>query len=179
MVICKWGGAILARADHQPARAAQLHRRVPGLRDQCRRADSQAFREPHKFAGAFRSCRSSARSSERSERCRTYVILRCLLYTSPAKLTLQASSRFDHIYYHSAEFVARATASAAITFRPKKIRNLPRTYQTCTKRSMTLRSKYHWLSLRRVRVRVRVRVNESMIERLALALVFWSGPPHL
>ena len=142
-----WSHQILARADHQPARAAQLHRRVPGLRDQCRRADPQAFREPHKFAGAFRSCRSSARSSERSERCRTYVILRCSLYTSPAKLTLQASSRFDHIYYHSAEFV-RATASAAITFRPKKIRNLPRTYQTCTKRSMTLRFKYHWLSLR-------------------------------
>ena len=101
-----WSHQILARADHQPARAAQLHRRVPGLRDQCRRADSQAFREPHKFAGAFRSCRSSARSSERSERCRTYVILRCSLYTSPAKLTLQASSRFDHMYYHSAEFVA-------------------------------------------------------------------------
>jgi hypothetical protein len=153
---------------------------VPGLRDQCRRADSQAFREPHKFAGAFRSCRSSARSSERSERCRTYVILRCLLYTSPAKLTLGCKRVAGSIIFiTTVQTFVRATASAAITFRPKKIRNLPRTYQTCTKRSMTLRSKYHWLSLRRVRVRVRVRVNESMIERLALALVFWSGPPHL
>ena len=171
-----WSHQILARADHQPARAAQLHRRVPGLRDQCRRADPQAFREPHKFAGAFRSCRSSARSSERSERCRTYVILRCLLYTSPAKLTLQASSRFDHIY-HSAEFV-RASASAAITFRPntESTTDLPNLYQT-------LHDAPFQISLviptRRVRVRVRVRVNESMIERLALALAFWSGPPHL
>jgi hypothetical protein len=171
----------LARADHQPARAAQLHRRVPGRSGPMSACRFASFRSR---AAQVRGCFqvlplfSKVFGAERALPHVRNITVFAIYLPCKAYVGLQASSRFDHIYYHSAEFV-RATASAAIPFRPKKIRNLPRTYQTCTKRSMTLRSKYHWLSLRRVRVRVRVRVNESMIERLALALVFWSGPPHL